>query len=64
MSTTEALLDLLEDIATSLENNKYTVGVFIELKRRPLILLIMIYCISNCFSMVCGVKWIQSYLEK
>ena len=33
MSTTEALLDLVEEITTSLENNKYTVGVFIDLKK-------------------------------
>ena len=33
MSTTEALLDLVEEITTSLENNKYTVGVFINLKK-------------------------------
>ena len=31
MSTTEALFDLLEEITTSLEKNKYTVGVFIDL---------------------------------
>ena len=31
MSTTEALLDLIEEITTSLENNTYTVGVFIDL---------------------------------
>ena len=33
MSTTEALLDLVEEITTSLEKNKYTVGVFIDLKK-------------------------------
>ena len=32
MSTTEALLDLVEEITTSLEKNKYTVGVFFDLK--------------------------------
>ena len=32
MSTTEALLDLVEEI-TSLEKNKYTVGVFIDLRK-------------------------------
>ena len=55
MSTTEALLDLVEEITTSLEKNKYTVGVFIDLKR-PLILLIMIYCVKKCISMVCVVS--------
>ena len=33
MSTTEALLELVEEITTSLDNNKYTVGVFIDLKK-------------------------------
>ena len=33
MSTTEALLDLLEEITISLENNKYTVGIFIDLEK-------------------------------
>ena len=64
MSTTEALLDLVEEITTSLENNKYTVGVCIDLKT-PLILLIMIYCIQTAFLWLRGVaqEWIQSYLE-
>ena len=33
MSTTEALFDLVEEITTSLEKNKYTAGVFIDLKK-------------------------------
>ena len=33
MSTTEALLDLVEEITTSLEKHKYTVGEFIDLKK-------------------------------
>ena len=33
MSTTEALLDLVEEITTSFENNKYTIGLFIDLKK-------------------------------
>ena len=33
MLTTEALLYLVEEITTSLEINKYTVGVFIDLKK-------------------------------
>ena len=33
MSTTEALLDFVEEITISLEKNKYTVGVFIDLKK-------------------------------
>ena len=33
MSTTEARFNLVEEITTSLENNKYTVRVFIDLKK-------------------------------
>ena len=33
MSTNEPLLDLIEEITTTLENNKYTVGVFIAPKK-------------------------------
>ena len=33
MSTTEALLDLVEEITTSLDKNKYTVGLFIDPKK-------------------------------
>ena len=33
MSTNEPLLDLVEEITTTLENNKYTVGVFIAPKK-------------------------------
>ena len=33
MPTTEALLDLVEEITTSLENDKYTVEVFIDIKK-------------------------------
>ena len=33
MSTTEALLGLVEEITTSLDNNKYTVGVFVDLQK-------------------------------
>ena len=34
MSTTEALLDLVEEIITSLDNNRYTLlGEFIDLKK-------------------------------
>ena len=32
-STTLALIDLIEDISTAIENNEYTVGVFIDLKK-------------------------------
>ena len=33
MSTTGALLDLVEEITSSLETNTYTVGVFVDLKK-------------------------------
>ena len=33
MSTSHALIDLVEEISTSLDNKKYTLGVFIDLKK-------------------------------
>ena len=39
MSTTEALFVLVEELTTSLENNKYAVRVFIDLKNRTFELL-------------------------
>ena len=32
MSTTHALLELVEEIISSLDNNKYAIGVFVDLK--------------------------------
>ena len=32
MSTTNALLELVEEITNSLDNNKYAIGVFVDLK--------------------------------
>ena len=33
MSTTHALLELAEEITSSLDNNKYAIGVFVDLKK-------------------------------
>ena len=33
MSTTHALLELVEEITSSLDNNKYAIGVFVDLKK-------------------------------
>ena len=65
MSTTEALLDLVEEITTSLYTNKYTVGVFIDLKKGFDIVDHDILCKKRYFYGLRGVaqKWIQSYLE-
>jgi len=52
MSTTEALLDLIEEITTSLDNNTYTVGVFIDLKKAFGTVDHDIYCVQNCTSVV------------
>ena len=56
MSTTEALLDLVEEITSSLEKNKYTVGVFIDLKKAFDTVDHDILCKKNCISMVCVVS--------
>ena len=65
MSTTEALLDLVEEITTSLEQNKYTVGVFIDLKKAFDTVDHDILCKKLHFYGLRGVaqEWIQSYLE-
>ena len=65
MSTTEALLGLVEEITTSLEQNKYTVGVFIDLKKAFDSVDHDILCKKLHFYGLCGVaqEWIQSYLE-
>ena len=65
MSTTEALLDLVEEITTSLEKNKYTVGVFIDLKKAFDTVDHDILCTKLHFYGLRGVaqEWIQSYLE-
>ena len=66
MSTTEALLDLVEEITTSLEQNKYTIGVFIDLKKAFDTVDHDILCKKLHFYGLHGVaqEWIQSYLEK
>ena len=55
LSTTEALLDLVEEITTSLEQNKSTVGVFIDLKKAFGSVDHDILC-TNCISMFCVVS--------
>ena len=65
MSTTEAVLNLVEEITTSLEQNKYTVGVFIDLKKAFDTVDHDILCKKLYFYGLRGVaqEWIQSYLE-
>ena len=65
MSTTEALLHLVEEITTSVDNNKYTVGVFIDLNKASDTVDHDILCNKLHFYGLRGVaqKWIQSYLE-
>ena len=65
MSTTEALLELVEEITNSLENNKYAIGVFIDLKKafdtvdHDILCKKLHFYGGHCVSH----KWIQSYLE-
>ena len=61
MSPTEALLDLLEEITASLEYNKYTVGVFIDLMK-AFDTVDHVYCVKqNCTSMVCVVSYRKGF---
>ena len=64
MSTNEALLELVEEITNSLEN-KYAIGVFIDLKKAFDTVDHDILCKKLYFYGVRGVshQWIQSYLE-
>ena len=62
MSTTEALLYLVEEITTSLDNNKYTVAIFIDLKKAFDTVDHDIYCVKiNCISVVCVVSHIHGF---
>ena len=65
MSTTEALLELVEEITNYLEKNEYAIGVFIDLKKAFDTVDHDILCKKLHFYGVRGVlrKWIQSYLE-
>ena len=64
ISTTETLLDLVEEISTSLENNKYVVGVFSDPKKAFDTVDHDILC-KNCIFMGCVVSLTNgySYLE-
>ena len=63
MSTTEALLHLVEEITTSVDNNKYTVGVFIDLNKASDTVDHDILCNKLHFYDLRGVaqKWIQLF---
>ena len=50
-STALALMKLTEDITTAIEDKKYTIGIFIDLKK-PLILLIIKSLSPSCLHMV------------
>ena len=65
MSTTESLLDLVEEITTSLDNNKYTIGVSIDIKKAFDTFNHEISVQKLHFYGLRGVaqKWIQNYLE-
>ena len=65
MSTTHALLELVEEITSSLDNNKYAIGVFIDLKKAFDTVDHDILAKKLHFNGVRGVahKWILSYLE-
>ena len=60
MSTSHALIDLLEEMSTSLDKKKYTLGVFIDLKKRKS------FSINRKTQSLwykrCGRNWIKSYL--
>ena len=65
MSTSHALIELVEEVTTSLENNKYAIGIFVDHKKvfdavnhnilTKKLYFYGIHCVSH--------KWIMSYLE-
>ena len=61
MSTTEALLELVEEITNSLENNKYAIGLFIDLKKAFDNVDHDILCKKNYIAMVCVASHINAY---
>ena len=65
MSTTHALLELVEEITSSLDNNKYAIGVFVDLKKAFDTVDHDILAKKLHFYGVRGVahKWILSYLK-
>ena len=65
MSTSQALLDLTEEITSSLDNKKYSVGIFIDLKKAFDTIDHDILAKKIYFYGVRGIahKWLLSYLE-
>ena len=45
-STSHAIIALVEKVSKALDTGKYVVGVFLDLKKH-LILLIILYCLKN-----------------
>ena len=65
MSTSHALLELVEEITSSLDNKKYSVGIFIDLKKAFDTIDHDILAKKLHFYGVRGIahKWVLSYLE-
>ena len=65
MSTSHALLELVEEITSSLDNKKYYVGIFIDLKKAFDTIDHDILAKKLYFYGVHGIahKWLPSYLE-
>ena len=65
MSTSHTLIELVEEIISSLDNNKYAIGIFVDLKNAFDTVNHNILANILCFYGIRGVahKWIMSYLE-
>ena len=61
MSTTHALLELVQEITSSLDNNKYAIGVFVDLKKAFDTVDHDILAKKTYISMVCVVLHINGY---
>ena len=65
MSTSHALTELVEEITASLDNNKYAIGIFVDLKKAFDTVNHNILAKELYFYGIHGVahQWIMSYLE-
>ena len=65
MSTSHALIELVKEITASLDNNKYAIGIFVDLKKAFDTVNHNILANKLYFYGIHGVahKWIMSYLE-
>ena len=63
MSTSMAIMELVENITTAMDNGKFTIGVFIDLKKAFDTVDHSILVTKLDHYGIRGVQWLSSYLE-